>query len=90
MKGKVFQERIEVHVDETLDVRGHKCPIPVLRVRRQLERMSGGTILKVVATDAMTQIDFPHFCQQGRHELLEMSGESGIYSFLIRKSDNAV
>ncbi len=70
----------------TLDVTGHKCPLPVLRVRRLLERMSPGDILKVMATDPMTQIDLPYFCQQGGHVLLEITEKDSIYYFLIKKA----
>lgn len=71
---------------EELDVTGHKCPIPVLRVRRMLERLPQGTILKVVATDPMTQIDFPHFCQESGHDLLEMTEVNAVFYFLIKKA----
>lgn len=76
---------LDVSLDVTLDVIGHKCPVPVLRVRRILERMSQGTILKVMATDPMAKIDVPYFCQESGHDLLEMTEENGIYSFRIRK-----
>ena len=69
-----------------LDVTGHKCPVPVLRMRRTLENMQAGELLIVQATDPMTQIDFPHFCFQGRHELLEMVLKENIYTFIIKKS----
>jgi tRNA 2-thiouridine synthesizing protein A len=75
------------HFSETLDVTGHKCPIPVLRLRRQLEKMPAGAVIKVTATDSMTGIDFPHFCRESHHELLEMTEEDGILYFLIKKSD---
>ena len=76
-------------ISETLDVTGHKCPVPVLRLRRRLEKMSFGAVIKVMATDPMTGVDFPHFCRESHHELLEMTEEDGILSFLIRKSDTA-
>jgi len=74
------------YIAEKLDVTGHKCPVPVLRVRRTLEKMPAGNILKVIATDPMTQIDVPHFCQQGGHDLLGMDITGGIYCFLIKKA----
>ncbi len=73
-------------ISQELDVTGHKCPIPILRVRRILEKMSGGGILRVLATDPMTRVDFPHFCQESGHELLEMTEEGGIFVFLIIKT----
>ncbi|PCI33529.1 MAG: hypothetical protein COB54_04315 [Alphaproteobacteria bacterium] len=69
-----------------LNVTGHKCPVPVLRVRRCLERMMKGAILKVLATDPMTQIDIPHFCQQSGHDLMEMSQKDDVFVFLIKKA----
>ncbi len=88
-KSDIFSEKQGVTptatLDVTLDVSGHKCPVPVLRVRRMLERLSRGTILKVIATDPMTQIDFPHFCRDSGHDLLEMTEENGIFSFIIKK-----
>lgn len=71
---------------EQLDVTGHKCPVPVLRVRRCLERLPTGAILKVLATDPMTQIDIPHFCQQTGCELLDMSQKNDMFVFLIKKA----
>ncbi len=75
-----------VIISQELDVMGHKCPIPILRVRRILERMPGGSILRVLATDPMTRVDFPHFCQESGHELLEMTEEGDILVFLIIKA----
>lgn len=72
--------------DITLDVTGHKCPVPVLRVRRMLETMPKGAILKIRATDPMTQIDFPHFCQESGHDLLENDESNGILHFRIKKT----
>jgi len=72
--------------DEKLDVTGHKCPIPVLRLRRHLAGLSPGNILQVKATDPMTRMDIPHFCQESHHDLLEMTEEDGILFFLIKKS----
>lgn len=78
VKSNIFSEK--------LDVTGHKCPVPVLRVRRMLERLPRGTILKVMATDPMTQIDLPHFCQESGHDMLEMTKENAVFHFLIKKA----
>lgn len=71
-----------------LDVTGHECPVPVLRVRRELERMDAGAILRVEASDPMTRIDMPHFCQENGHNLVEMSVQNGLIIFLIEKHIN--
>lgn len=53
-----------------LDVTSLLCPLPVLKARKRLESMQPGDVLKVVASDPMSAIDMPHFCQQQGHALL--------------------
>jgi len=68
-----------------LNVRGHKCPIPVLRLRRCLEERAVGDYVKVIASDAMTMVDVPHFCFEAGHELCEKYQDQDDYIFLIQK-----
>ncbi|WP_417316899.1 sulfurtransferase TusA family protein [Emcibacter sp.] len=68
-----------------LDVSGHKCPIPVLRLRKMLEISAPSSYIRVRATDEMTLLDIPHFCHQAGHKLEEQSEEDGEYIYLVRK-----
>jgi tRNA 2-thiouridine synthesizing protein A len=75
-------------VSETLlDTKGLACPLPILKAKRTLNTLPVGALLRVIASDPVTKRDFPSFCRQTGHELVE-SGEpaAGIYDFLIRKS----
>ncbi|MFC7048398.1 sulfurtransferase TusA family protein [Emcibacter nanhaiensis] len=69
-----------------LDVSGHKCPIPVLRLRKLLEISAPGTYIRVRATDEMTLLDIPHFCDQAGHRLEEQTEENGAYIYVVQKS----
>ncbi|MDT8364401.1 MAG: sulfurtransferase TusA family protein [Nitrosomonas sp.] len=76
-----------MNFDEELDVRGLVCPLPILRTKKQLADMKSGKILKIVATDPGTVIDFQVFSEQTGHQLLnagagEMVGE---FLFFLRK-----
>lgn len=73
-------------MDETLDVKGQLCPIPVLKARKVLSRLPSGALLKVEATDPAAIIDFPHFCNETGHELVAQSEAGGVYTFTIRKA----
>jgi tRNA 2-thiouridine synthesizing protein A len=76
--------------DLLLDVTGLTCPLPVLRAQKRLRDMNPGDILKVLATDPIAAIDFPHFCQESGHELLESAKEEDVWVFQIKcvgKSD---
>ncbi len=78
----------EIRITDTLDVTGHKCPLPVLRMRRALEKLPAGAILKILASDPMTQVDFPHFCRQAGHELLAVAKNESVFIFLVQKARN--
>jgi tRNA 2-thiouridine synthesizing protein A len=70
----------------TLDARGLKCPLPVLRARKAMKEVAAGGLLKVLATDPGAPKDFVHFCETTGHELVESSESQGVYSLVIRKA----
>jgi tRNA 2-thiouridine synthesizing protein A len=71
---------------ETLDLRGLKCPLPVLRARKALSRLPPGALLVVECTDPMAAIDIPHMAAQDGHGLERQSAEAGVLVFRIRKA----
>ena len=73
-------------IDDTIDVRGMQCPLPVLKARKRLKSMNKNEILKVIATDPAAVIDFPHFCNEAGHALLSTSQDSGELVFIIQKT----
>ena len=74
------------HPEATLDLSGLLCPLPVLKARKRLGTMKAGEILMVTATDPMSAIDIPHFCNEQGHKLLEQSKSEQSFRFRIRKS----
>lgn len=71
--------------DAELDVRRLACPLPILRAKKSLAAMSGGQVLKVVATDAGSPKDFIDFCGKTGNELLASTTEGDEFVFLIRR-----
>ncbi|MGE5538230.1 MAG: sulfurtransferase TusA family protein [Gemmatimonas sp.] len=76
-----------------LDVKGLKCPLPVLRAKRALNGVAPGEVLEVEATDPAALKDFPAFCDMTGHELVETRTEgatgSQVFRFLIRRKAEA-
>lgn len=70
---------------EFLDLKGLKCPLPVLRTRKKLRDLPEGSKLLVETTDPLAGIDLPHFCSQEGHELLSQERTEGGHRFLILK-----
>ena len=54
-------------VSETIDARGLKCPLPVLKMEKRLATLPAGATLTVLATDPMARIDIPLYCRQHGH-----------------------
>lgn len=68
-----------------IDVRGLKCPLPVLKAERRMQAHGAGTRFLVIATDPMAAIDVPHFCNENGHRLLANNREGDELTFEIEK-----
>ena len=72
--------------DQELDARGLNCPLPILRAKKTLNAMTGGQILKIMATDPGSVKDFEAFAKQTGNELLDSSEVDGEFHFTLKKS----
>jgi tRNA 2-thiouridine synthesizing protein A len=72
--------------DEILvDARGHRCPVPTLKLRRALEAAPPGARVRLLADDPLARIDVPHFAAETGAELLEQGECCGALSFLVAR-----
>lgn len=68
-----------------VDARGHKCPVPTLRLRKALEQSPAGSHIRLLADDPMARIDVPHFAAQIGATVLDRREVDGALSFLIAR-----
>jgi tRNA 2-thiouridine synthesizing protein A len=68
-----------------IDVRGLKCPLPVLKAARRMRAHGPGARFLIIATDPMAAIDVPHFCNQNGHRLIADGREGDALRFEIEK-----
>jgi tRNA 2-thiouridine synthesizing protein A len=71
--------------DLELDARGLMCPLPLLRLKKALQGLASGQVVRVLATDPAAVLDFGVFLEQAGHGLLERCETDGVLHFLIRK-----
>jgi tRNA 2-thiouridine synthesizing protein A len=71
--------------ETVLDLRGLRCPHPVLRAKKALRAMPVGGVLVLECTDPLTVIDVPHFVNQTGHILLAQERCAKLYVFRIIK-----
>ena len=70
---------------ESIDARGLKCPLPVLKLEKRLAGLKAGERLVVLATDPMAKIDIPLYCRQHGHGC-NLSEDGGVLRFAVQKT----
>jgi tRNA 2-thiouridine synthesizing protein A len=69
--------------ETVLDLRGLRCPLPVLRAKKAMREVPIGGILVVECTDPLTVIDIPHFVNQTGHALSAQERAGDVYIYRI-------
>jgi tRNA 2-thiouridine synthesizing protein A len=72
-----------------VDARGHRCPMPTLRLRRALEPLPQGARVELWADDPLARIDVPHFASQAGLTVLGLREEGRTLVFTIEKTSSA-
>ena len=73
-------------MDETLDLRGLKCPLPALLAKKALARLAPGAVLTVLASDPMAVVDIPHMCHGEGHTVDSVASRDGYTEFSIKRA----
>jgi TusA-related sulfurtransferase len=71
---------------KTVDVRGLYCPEPVFRTKMEMERLSIGEMIKIVADDPESEEDISMWVQRNGHVLVSIKKDSKDLEFLIKKA----
>ena len=74
-----------VKPDQTLDVRGMGCPMPLLKAKKAIEALGGGKVLEVLGTDPGSKNDFASWAEKTGNEYLGYTEEGGGFKFYLRK-----
>ena len=67
------------------DLKGLKCPLPVLRAKKRLAGMRPGSLLWLETTDPLAAIDIPAFCADEGHRLVERETTGEGHRFLVER-----
>jgi tRNA 2-thiouridine synthesizing protein A len=76
---------IMTDINVFLDAVGLDCPLPLLKTKQALNRMTCGEVLEVLATDVGSVKDFEVFAKQSGHILLLSEDNVGTYRYLFKK-----
>lgn len=75
-----------IEYDFEVDATGLNCPLPLLRLKKALQQMVSGNVVKVIATDPAAHLDIGVYSDQTGHKILEYLKESDRQIFYIRKN----
>lgn len=69
-------------IDLEVDAIGLLCPLPVLRMKKRMQDLPSGSLVRLLADDPAAHVDVPHFCAEAGHEFLGADGTA----FTVRKA----
>ncbi|MCK4388775.1 MAG: sulfurtransferase TusA family protein, partial [Desulfobacterales bacterium] len=53
---------VDVTPDVTLDLKGLSCPMPTIKMKKELKGMKSGQVMLAIGTDPGTKNDLPGMC----------------------------
>jgi tRNA 2-thiouridine synthesizing protein A len=71
--------------ETVMNLRGLKCPLPTLRVKKKLSGSASGDLIVAECTDPLAAIDIPNLLRQTGDTLEGKDEAEGVMTFRIRK-----
>ena len=72
--------------EKTFDFTGLKCPMPVLKTKKELRNLTPGQVIEVIADDISAKNDIPALLSKLGDELVELREDNGNLVFVIKKA----
>jgi tRNA 2-thiouridine synthesizing protein A len=78
-------ETADAAVTQTLDAKGLKCPMPIVRTAQAIKTIAPGELLEVLATDPGAVADFAAWSRSTGNAIVESNVDGGVYRFVLRR-----
>lgn len=80
----------EFEADETLDVTGLSCPMPVVKTKQKIDELPSGALLEVIATDSGSMSDINGWASategvQLHSQIEDDDGDQMLYKHYVEK-----
>ncbi len=66
-----------------VDARGHRCPVPTLRLRKALDGLPPGSRAMLLATDPMARIDAPYLMAELGGRVVSVEEADGVLTLTV-------
>ena len=71
--------------DLELDLRGLLCPMPMVKVSQNIDKVPVGGVVRAVATDAGSMADIPAWAKSTGNEVVQAEKVGAEYVFLVKR-----
>ncbi|MBI5301024.1 MAG: sulfurtransferase TusA family protein [Chloroflexi bacterium] len=75
-----------LEADRVLDCKGMLCPMPIVKISKEVKAAQIGQVIKMIATDKGAPADMQAWSRQTGNELLDSHEENGTFIFFIRRT----
>ncbi|MGQ9629091.1 MAG: sulfurtransferase TusA family protein [bacterium] len=78
-----------IEVASTVDAKGFLCPLPVVKLKLELERVELNQIVEILADDPGILKDLPAWCEETGNGLLSMKedGRGAFVAYVEKRAD---
>lgn len=76
----------EIKSDQTINLEGLLCPMPIVKVSQAIKNMAPGSVLEANATDPGVLLDIPAWARSTGNELLSITKEDKVIRFFIKRN----
>lgn len=75
----------ELKVEKTVDYKGLFCPMPIVKVSKDIKEIEVGQVLEMLADDPGSKPDMEAWVKQTGHEMVDTREEGGVFKFYVRR-----
>lgn len=72
-------------VSKTLDYKGLKCPMPIVKISQELPKSKVGDVVEVLTTDPGSLSDFPAWAKTTGNQVVETAQEPGLIKIYVKR-----
>ena len=71
-----------------VDAKGHRCPVPSLRLMKAMDGAPPGSRFILLATDPMARIDVPFLMSQKNGRMIEVEETEGLLRLTVETGES--
>lgn len=75
-----------MQANKNLDCFGMLCPLPIIKMKEEIDKMRSGEVLEVLATDPGIVPDTQSWCKMTGHEYLSVEKNGAEIKVYVKKS----